>query len=237
MISRAQESTSTGSLKVNFLYDGKLSQSTKMVEQAFLQDGYIVDWFTLDQSDICREHVVSLLDLESAFFEDISEANFIAFRTFMASSAPKSILWVTRGTQMRCTDPRWGLTLGMMRTLRLEFSVPCATFEIMGPADQATMSSLVKVQKKIQSSPNSELDPNYEYSSEGERVFISRYYPGQLPTRLEKAYEQPESKRLTIVTCGLLDTIQWVRFERQLLGVGELEIDIKYVGLNFKVCV
>ncbi|KAJ6018051.1 fatty acid synthase S-acetyltransferase [Penicillium sp. IBT 35674x] len=233
MISRIQHSTTTDSPNVSFLYEGTFSKSAKMIEQAFLQDGYNVNWFTLKGSDLSHEHVVSLLDLDTPFFEDISEADFIAFRTFMATSAPKSMLWITRDTQMRCADPRWSLTLGMMRTLRLEFSIPCATFE-MTSADQATLSSLVKVQQKIQSSPNSALDPDYEYSSEGEKVFTGRYYPGQLSTTLGQAYEQPESKKLTIATCGLLGTIQWERFEPQPPGNGELEIDIKYVGLNFK---
>lgn len=236
MISRTQHSTTTDSHNVSFLYDGTFSQSAKMIEQAFLQDGYNVNWLTLKGNDLSHEHVVSLLDLDTSFFEDISEADFIAFRTFMATSAPKSILWITRGTQMRCADPRWSLALGMMRTLRLEFSIPCATFEMVS-VDQATLSSLVKVQQKIQSSSNSALDPDYEYSSEGERVFTSRYYPGHLSTNRENAYEHPESKKLTVATCGLLDTIQWVRFEPQLPGSGELEIDIKYVGLNFKVCI
>lgn len=236
MISRRQQSTTTDSPKVSFLYDGTFSQSTKMVEQAFLQVGYIVNWFTLEQSDLSHEHVVSLLELETSFFEDISEAEFNAFRNFMATSAPKSMLWITHSTQIRCVDPRWSLTLGMMRALRLEFSIPCATFEMIS-ADQATLNSLVKVQQKIQSSPDSALDPDYEYSSDGGKVYTSRYYPGQLSTNCEMAYEQPESKRLTIGTCGLLDTIQWVRCESQPPGSGELEIDIKYVGLNFKVCV
>jgi hypothetical protein len=207
-----------------------------MIEHVFLQNGYIVDWFTLEQGDASHEHVVSLLDLETSFFDDISETQFIAFQTYIATSTLKSMVWITGGIQMRCTDPRWSLTLGMIRTLRLELSIPCATFE-MTSIDQATLASLIKVQQKVQASLNTTLEPDYEFSSQGERVFTSRYFPAEVSTKLEDTNKQPKSKRLTIATCGLLDTLQWVQFLVRPPGIGELEIEVKYVGLNFKVCV
>ncbi|KAJ5631672.1 fatty acid synthase S-acetyltransferase [Penicillium longicatenatum] len=231
MISRIQPSTK--SLKVSLLYDGTVSESAKMVEQVFLQNGYIVDWFTLEQGDASHEHVISLLDLETSFFDNISETQFIAFQTYIANSMPKSMVWITRGIQMRCTDPQWSLTLGMIRTLRLELSIPCATFE-MTSIDQATLASLIKVQQKVQPPLNTTLEPDYEYSSQGERVFTSRYFPTEVSTELEDTYKQSKSKRLAIATCGLLDTLHWVQFQIHPPGIGELEIEVKYVGLNFK---
>ncbi|KAJ5532159.1 fatty acid synthase S-acetyltransferase [Penicillium frequentans] len=233
MISRVQQSTTSDIPKVSFLYDGTVSESKRLVERAFLQSGFIVDWFTLGQSDTSHEHVVSLLDVETPFFEDINEANFVAFRTFMTTSTPKSMVWITRSIQMQSRNPQWSLALGMMRTLRLELSIPCATFGMIS-VDEGTLRSLVKVQRNIQATPTNALEPDYEYSAKGERVFTSRYYPTQISTILEKANKQRESKMLTIATCGLLDTLQWVQCETQSPGASDLVIDIKYVGLNFK---
>jgi hypothetical protein len=220
--------------RLSFLYRGTPSTQAKMVEQAFGTAGYVVEWFTLECIPAGRT-VVALLESDEPFFDGISVDNFLSFRNFMTNSTPKSVLWLTPDIQMHCKDPRWGLTLGVARTIRLELSLPFATFE-MRDCDTATLQSLVKVHGAIQSCLDSGMEPDYEYSAHDNTVFTSRYYP-TAPSFRRDVTDPPKglSKKLTIGTSGLLDTLQWMQVPSHPPGCDEVEVDIKVVGLNFKV--
>jgi hypothetical protein len=210
------------------------SENASMVGQAFVTAGYNVEWFTLEEMPSSR-NVVSVLDLDEPFFDNVSEHNFVAFRNFMAHATPKSILWLTQPTQMQCEDPRYSQTLGVARSMRIEFSLPFITFE-MSRCDTEALGSLIRAHKGILSSLDSELEPDYEYSVEDDTVYTSRYYPTAAPCRQDAKHELPNlSKRLTIGTLGLLDTLGWKNVQAPPPGHGEIEVDVKFIGLNFRV--
>jgi hypothetical protein len=80
------------------------------------------------------------------------------------------------------------------------------------------------------------LEPDYEYSVEDDTVYTSRYYPTAAPCRQDAKHELPNlSKRLTIGTLGLLDTLGWKNVQAPPPGHGEIEVDVKFIGLNFRV--
>jgi SAM-dependent methyltransferase len=223
---------------VSLLHTVVRSDSCLLFEKMLLSAGYTVAWFTLNGISTVQSpgHVISLLDLDAPFFAEMNEEEFLSFRQFISQTSPKSILWITRHIQLECKDPRWSHVLGLGRTLRLELSLPFATVE-MDFLDQKLTSSFLNVFESFQSSINSGSEPDYEYSIQGERVYTSRYYPTLLDLSQDGEVIEPNMtpKRLTIGTSGLLDSLHWIPTERIAPGVGEVEVEIRYVGLNFRV--
>lgn len=218
---------------VSLLYDGPITESARSIENVFLQQGYSVSWCTLE-SPACR-NIVSLLDLDSPFFDGISRRSFDLFRDFINRTTPKSILWVAQHIQMECEDPRWSQTLAVARSIRLELSIPFATVE-MDPPGQRASHLLVEVYRKIQSRLSSGSEPDYEYSIQGDSVYTCRYHPMDLSERVVTLGCRTSARRLCIESTGLLDTLHWVQDEPRLPGPGEVEIEVRYAALNFKVC-
>ncbi|PKY01888.1 KR-domain-containing protein [Aspergillus campestris IBT 28561] len=230
IISRLASDEPTGE-HISLLHDGPITESARSIENVFLQQGYSVDWCTLE-SPACG-NIVSLLDLDFPFFDGISQRSFNLFRDFISRAAPKTILWVTRRTQMECEDPRWGQTLAVARSIRLESSIPFATVE-MDPPSQPPSHLLVKVYQKFQSRLSSGSEPDYEYSIQGDSVYTCRYQIADLSERAATLRCPSVAKRLSIGNTGLLDTLHWVQDEPRLPGPGEVEIEVQYVALNFK---
>jgi hypothetical protein len=218
--------------EVVLLYSGVKNNSARIIGEAFLDEGFKVAWLTLGQPLSANQNIVSLLDLEeSPFLADISEQSFTSFRNLLSESSPRSILWITRDTK---DDPLRGLILGLARTIRLEFSLPFATFEIRA-LDSNTLKSLIKVELRLHLEPSEDQVPDYEYSVRGHDVSICRYYPDEVNMPPIAETEGLWPKRLRIATCGLMDTLEWVQDEIRAPGEGEVQVEIKYIGLNFKV--
>lgn len=231
IISRLPADEPTGE-HVSLLHDGPITESARSIENLFLRKGYSVSWCTLE-SRPCG-NIVSLLDLGSPFFDEISQHSFNLFRDFINGATPKSILWVTRHIQMECKDPRWSQTLALARSVRLESSIPFATVE-MDPPSQLMSHLLVKVHQRFQSRLSSGPEPDYEYSIKGGSVYTCRYHPTDLSERAATLRCPSSARKLSIESTGLLDTLQWVQHEPQLPGPGEVEIEVRYVALNFRV--
>jgi hypothetical protein len=151
----------------------------------------------------------------------------------LSESSPRSVLWITREDD----DPRRGLILGLARTIRIELSLPFATFEIR-TLDSNILKSLIRVEQRMQllQSQAEGSEPDYEYAVRGQDVSICRYYPEEINAVSVADTECSQSKRLKIGTCGLVDTLEWVQEDISAPGEGEVQIEIKYIGLNFKVC-
>ncbi|KAL3476656.1 fatty acid synthase S-acetyltransferase [Aspergillus californicus] len=230
IISRAVHVDSTEE-HVSLLIEGQLTETARSVENAFLQKGYKVTWCSLTSSPC--ENVVSLLDLDSPFFEGISQDSFDKFRSFMSKAVVKSMIWLTRSIQMECNDPNRGLVLGVARCIRMEFSLPFATVEV-DSYNLAPLQALVRVHKNIQSALASHRVPDYEYCIQEGMVYTSRYYSkAQLPQAVRPKSPKVE-RRLNIGTAGLIDSLHWAEDETRFPGQGEVQIDVRYVALNFK---
>ncbi|KAF5703239.1 polyketide synthase [Fusarium globosum] len=77
-----------------------------------------------------NQNIISCLDLETAFFEDISQEMFIKFQECAQSLRSSSVLWLMPPSQVGCSNPRSAQTLGVARTLRSELGLNFYTLEI-----------------------------------------------------------------------------------------------------------
>lgn len=235
MISRLPTTFLAEGKEICLLYSGQKTERARSVEYAFVRQGYTVNWLTLRENAPSNQPMVSLLDLDDPFFDNLSEQSFLDFQEFVSEKSPESILWITYAAQAQCVDPRWGLVFGIARTIRWEFNLPFATFETT-TFDSKSADLLVKVHEKFQTSLASGVLPDYEYSTSADTVATPRYYPTKLTVHDQEKTSSSVPKKLQMGTFGLLDSVQWLPDEGiRSPGPGEVQVDIRYVGLNFRV--
>jgi hypothetical protein len=76
--------------------------------------------------------IVVIMDMhnEQPFVHDMDEVRYQQFKEFIARNASSKILWVTGAAQIKCLNPRYGMLLGLARTIRTEYSAELATLEL-----------------------------------------------------------------------------------------------------------
>ncbi len=151
------------------------------------------------------------------------------------------MLWLTRPSQIYCSDPQYAGVLGLLRVVRNEMGAPLCTFELDATASPKGWQAVFKVYQKIRRmrtvEPYELADPDCEFAYSDGTVYLPRFrwisVADELAARSE---DQPLYKRLEIGKRGLLKLLQWV--ERPLLDNltgDEVYADIRAIGMNFKV--
>ncbi|KAK5988830.1 Highly reducing polyketide synthase pspA [Cladobotryum mycophilum] len=92
--------------------------------------GYTVDIRTWGEEIVPGQDVVSLLDLEVPFLQDLESESFSQLQAFIRELNGSGVLWITGLAQIKCSDPTHGLILGLARNMRTELSVDFATLEL-----------------------------------------------------------------------------------------------------------
>jgi hypothetical protein len=121
------------------------------------------------------QDIINPLDLESRFFENITEQNFSAFQDLLRHHKLQKMLWLMPPTQVVCEDPRSAQTVGIFRVARAELAIPINTLEL--DAEEPHFSELVmKVFQKMCSCEDTEnIAPDREYAVENGIIKIGRY--------------------------------------------------------------
>lgn len=139
-----------------------------------------------DFSELEGDVIVSL-DLESKFFEDISEENFTLFQKLCHKLGGKNVLWLMPPTQVNCVDPRGSQRLGMIRTARFELSLLISTLEI-DPLISGFAKFVTEIFHKVRSREDHEsLAPDREFAVHENVVKVGRYRPFKLREDFERS--------------------------------------------------
>ncbi|OAL66032.1 polyketide synthase [Trichophyton rubrum] len=204
-----------------------------IAEAQLAQGGYTVHWCTLDQLP-ADQIIISLLDLGGPFFDKISEGNFRVFQKAISTTTNCRIIWVTRGSQLECSDPRYGLVLGLARTLRFEMNVDFSTFEVdkFNEKNATALCDLLKEMQIFRDKPW--LDQDYEFAVRDGVIHIGRFHWTPLDEEMTTTNKPNMSKGLHIGTYGLLNSLSWVEYEEPSVGENDVMVEIKYTGLNFR---
>ncbi|EGE05508.1 fatty acid synthase S-acetyltransferase [Trichophyton equinum CBS 127.97] len=207
----------------------------KEIAGSLEKTGYRVHWGRLDQSPPTSHCIVSVLDLESPFLHNLSEEKYIALHSYLTKIGKSRMIWVTRMNQLECSDPNFGIIFGLARTLRNEMGLDISTFET-NVFTSAAINGLSKVLDKVERSrASSALGPEYEFAFHNGGIYIGRCHwvspHSQMP--IESLGETP--RKLAIKTIGSVDSLYWKPFAdaTELTG-DEIEIDMHYIGLNFR---
>ncbi|OLN85402.1 Lovastatin diketide synthase LovF 14, partial [Colletotrichum chlorophyti] len=193
-------------------------------------------------------------DLEAAFFETLTERSFNQYQCLIRSLTPRNkLLWLAKPVQMGCKDPRSAQGIGAAKTVRAELGLNMCTLEI--DPSEACFSQLVEqVFDRIRRNTDQEdekLQADKEFAVVGGVICTGRYHPFSLRYELTEAtdavaaagYTDPWSsqrkavtrKRLDMDRPGRLETLRWVEEPlHEELDDGAVEVEPRYVGLNFR---
>ena len=141
--------------------------------------------------------VIVTLDLESRFFEDISERNLKLFQELCRVLDGKNVLWLMPPTQINCVDPRGSQRLGMIRNARSELNLLISSLEI-DPSIASFAKIVTGVFHKVRSQEDvGSLAPDREFAVHENIVKIGRYRPFKLREDLrQRAVSSPVQAKL-----------------------------------------
>ncbi|KAF5862098.1 hypothetical protein ETB97_012163 [Aspergillus alliaceus] len=224
------------SAEVFILSSGGHDVFSQEVASCFHESGIHVTWGSLADNPGPNHFIISLLDLEGPFLYDMSEEVYQALQMFTRTTRKNHMLWVTPTCQTNCPDPRYGLVFGFLRALRQETGLDVSFLE-MDCFDLNTARSVFTVYEKIaQSRREKQPYPEYEFLLTEGKIRVGRCYwvpPEKRPHEIIEEAHRPTV--LSIGTPGLMDTLQWVPGSSYAhVGENEVEVDMRYVGLNFR---
>lgn len=204
-----------------------------VVERVLQEQGYEVTKITLKDVPQPNVDIVSIIDLDGPFFENIADEPYYDFQKFLANLKKSGIFWVTKPCHIRVQDPRYAQVIGLARVIRSELLIDFATCEI---DDIDTAFSLVgQAFEKFRTRDDEDmLSPDFEYAIEKGVINIGRYFPFVM---MNSFIQETEGERMKVVigTPGRLNTLHWARQpEPAPLKDHELEVEMHAVGVNFK---
>lgn len=204
------------------------------VETHFIGNGHTVERCTKGEAIPHRQRVISFLDFESPFFYDTSEKDWMAFQDLMKSSP--QILWVTHSVELKCANPNFSLVMGVSRTARQEQEIQFGTFQVDN-FDSFAAAALLKVSTKFfrQGDRTGLDDVDYEFALRDGCVYIPRIRWSSLSDRLLYSPDIDAPIKLDIASYGTLDSLSWREHELGSPEADEIEVEVKFVGLNFRV--
>lgn len=126
--------------------------------------------------------------------------------------------------------------MGISRTARQEQEIQFGTLQV-DTFDTAAVEALAKVSESFfrQTDQTGLVEADYEFALHDGCIYIPRMRWSSLSDRLLRAPDLEAPAKLEIASYGTLDSLFWGEDELGSPGADEVEIDIKYVGLNFRV--
>lgn len=178
--------------------------------------------------------MISVIDLEGPFFAEISSESFNRLQEQLYKIRDCRVLWVTRCSQMACTDPRYGLVQGFARTIRHELVPEFATVEV-DELDDTAASGLVRILHRFNKDKDASfIDPDYEFSLQKGLVYVGRTHWHSMQT-ISAGSETTGVKTLGVGSYGLLSSLSWLEQPLPQLKENDVAVEMKYIGLNFRV--
>ncbi|OGM49399.1 polyketide synthase [Aspergillus bombycis] len=204
------------------------------VAQSFSAAGYTVRWIAFDEvSCPPTSGIVFLLDQPGPFLHDISAEQHERLKRYFAENREATILWVTSTCQTICHDPRYSLVFGLARTLRKELELNFNTLEIDSYGALAS-DSIVRVYKQVERHDDTHVVPDSEYILQDGKINVARFHWTNLATELCSMSSEDTPRKLSMTSCGVLDTMYWKSVDLPTVGKDEVIVDIKFAALNFK---
>ena len=222
---------------VTLLYRNEITREILSFSQAFEQSGHPVQFCALGESLPAGQDIIAFLELESPFFNEISQPDFEKWMKIATSLDTASLLWLTRPCSMAVKDPRYAQTLGFGRTLRSEKHASFHTLEIDDITHPKSPEKAVQVYEHICTPDNDpELDPDYEFALQDGVVYSSRYHWFSVRDELATSSGKVVDKVLKIGQKGMIDSLRWEEnlSVQRPLKEGEVAVKPHTVGVNFR---
>jgi hypothetical protein len=202
-------------------------------------DDIAVDICLLGQAAPPGQDVICILDMPKPILHGVSKETFDLIICHLLS-VKANIFWVTMAAQIESNDPRSAMILGLARSARNEQAAKLYTIELDGRTPISTAANRIAailVQVSKGSTENMNLD--WEYAIVDGVINVPRmHWQTMAESMAQCAGERIRTTRhLSVGTPGLLHTMQWREEPLPELREDEVCVQIKSVGMNFKVSV
>ena len=189
--------------------------------------------------------IIFLPELERSFLYELSEADFRLLK--IMTEAAQNLLWVTHASGNHPESPKLAMIDGLARTWRSEDNnrtIVTLRLEDAEKDARGWSKTIMKVLEATVSQPSEAIE--LEYIQRDGALLISRaiepsYLDEELYTKSAPRMKQVELRdagpvELAVGTRGLLDTLRFIPDEEywKELPDDHVEVEIKYVGLNFR---
>ena len=229
--------------------------SVQTLEKGLVAAGYTVHKYLLNspasQPLPPNRDIVSALDLEKPFFSSLDEIQFTHFQAFIKQVKENgaAIFWVTGSCQTGTVDPNFAPVVGVARVLRTEMSLDFALLEAPRTEWDSKLKTIAPlVLREFQQGRNIDVDkeegndvnPEVEWAHVDGKTLVARYHfvhvTEELKTKLGLGMsESMPVRKLEQHKPGLTSTLFWKPLPAPILGEEEVRVDVKAVGMNFKV--
>ena len=235
MASRTEEKTTTE--RMTLLCHSRDGPLVPEIEELLTVRGAAVDLCQVGEALPANQGVISVLDMQEPFLHDISGRDFRWFVKCLEMVQTKMI-WVTKPAQVQCKDPKTSLILGLARSVRNELSTKLFTVELnIERALTPTIEKLADfcLDDRILKHVGEDLDLDFEYHISNGVISIPRFHWARAYVNQDPAIEWNAAKELIMEEPGLIHTMGWKESRTRELRGNEVEVEVKVVGLNFKV--
>lgn len=209
----------------------------KDVQRQLTQRGHLTQWAKVNDPVPQNPIIISFLDMNSSFLHSMSERRFVELKGFLQGSSAitsSQCIWITPATQLQCANPSYGLIWGLARTLRQEMELDLSIVEV-DSFDEVSSNLVVEIIHKIRRRRRVKRELlDYEFSIHNGIVHTPRCTWESLPRFISKPIGQHSAFRLDVSSNRKL---QWIAADTEPLGEGEVEVEIVFVGLNFRVSI
>ncbi|TID02204.1 Highly reducing polyketide synthase cla2 [Colletotrichum higginsianum] len=185
--------------------------------------------------------VIFLLDVAGEpFFQGLDEARLHWFQRLLTSLADDKacVLWVTGAAQLGCSDPRYGMTLGVARTVRSELDLDLATSCLAAAAAAAASGDGLKPKYEWAAGADGVLQVGrFQWTSVNRKLGRGDEPASEASEASEGTSSQAAPRKLVVGKPGLLNSLHWVRTEAgtgRPPAAGMVRVAVRAVGLNFK---
>ncbi|ATZ45185.1 Bcboa9 [Botrytis cinerea B05.10] len=183
---------------------------------------------------------VFIVESESSIFHGSLTSQELATIQSVASGAT-NMLWVTHGNLLEGDDPNAGIVIGLGRCLQTEH--PTLTFKTLDLDHRDPIQTISNITTILNAADSG--DEDKEFMVKNGIFYVSRLSQDplldqQFVSGVESEpkmipYEPEKRIRLGIERVGIFDTIHFKDDELEAsLKPGEVEVDVKAVGLNMK---
>lgn len=227
---------------VTLLYNKEKHEFAHKLASALEKQGTGIIWRKIsDQEESTPEigqdngDIISTVDLEGPYLHNISQDDYKVLIKFLLNSQDRRIIWLTRSAQLHCTDPRYGLLTGLARNVRLELSLNFCTVEIQS-LDSSALAIIPVIYEKFHNQALLiDRRNDSEFAIHDGNVYVGRYHWTPIQKEIEALPTENDYKKMVLGETMVTDSLHWVNQKQQELKDDEVEIEIRAVGLNFRV--
>jgi hypothetical protein len=181
------------------------------------------------------QDIVVIMDMhnQDPLVHDMDEGRFQQFKEFIAKNASRTILWVTGAAQVRCSNPRYGMLLGLARTIRTEYSAQLATLEL-DDFGASSWHAITTVLRTLQRESTREGKPDMEFVLADRSIKVGRFFWTSVTEQLVTGHGEESGRKLDIAKRGMLSTLYWRGYSQNEPQGDWVQVKVHAAGLNFK---